>query len=52
MVETWSYFFANQRHDETNMLCDRKYKHEVEENYKVLAAIIGTIIPWESVIAR
>ena len=34
------------------MLCDRKYKHEVEENYKVLAAIIDTIIPWESVTAR
>ena len=25
---------------ETNLLCDRKYNHEVEENHKVLAPII------------
>ena len=26
------------------MLCDRKYKHEVEENRKVLVPIIETIV--------
>ena len=26
------------------MLCDRKYKHEIEENSKVLVPIIDTII--------
>ena len=29
---------------EINLLCDRKYKHEVEENRKVLAPIIDTIV--------
>ena len=29
---------------EINLLCDRKYKHEIEENRKVLAPIIDTII--------
>ena len=29
---------------EINLLCDRKYKHEVEENRKVLAPIIDKII--------
>ena len=29
---------------EINLLCDRKYKHEVEENRKVLAPITDTII--------
>ena len=28
---------------ETNLLCDRKYEHEVEENRKVLAPITDTI---------
>ena len=28
---------------EINLLCDRKYKHEVEENCKILVPIIGTI---------
>ena len=27
-----------------NLLCDRKYKHEVEENRKVLAPITDTIV--------
>ena len=27
-----------------NLLCDRKYKHEVKENLEVLISIIGTII--------
>ena len=29
---------------EINLLCDRKYKHEVEENRKVLVPIIDTIV--------
>ena len=29
---------------EINQLCDRKYKHEVEENRKVLVPIIDTIV--------
>ena len=29
---------------EINLLCDRKYKHDVEENRKVLVPIIDTII--------
>ena len=29
---------------EFNLLCDRKYKHEIEENRKVLALIIDTTI--------
>ena len=29
---------------ENNLLCDRKYKHEIEENRKILAPIIDTII--------
>ena len=29
---------------EINLLCDKKYKHEVEENRKVLAPIIDTIV--------
>ena len=29
---------------EINLLCDRKYKHEVEENRKVLAPITDTIV--------
>ena len=29
---------------EINLLCSKKYKHEVEENHKVLAPIIDTII--------
>ena len=29
---------------EINLLCDKKYKHEVEENRKVLAPITGTIV--------
>ena len=29
---------------EINLLCDRKQKHEVEENCKVLAPIIDTIV--------
>ena len=32
---------------EINLLCDRKYKHEVEENRKVLAPIIVTIVTLE-----
>ena len=27
-----------------NLLCDRKYKHEIEENHKVLVPIIDTIV--------
>ena len=29
---------------EINLLCERKYKHEVEENHQVLAPIIDTIV--------
>ena len=29
---------------EINLLCDRKYKHEVEENRKVLTPIFGTVV--------
>ena len=29
---------------EINLLCDRKYKHEVEENRKILVPIIDTIV--------
>ena len=29
---------------EINLFCDRKYKHEVEENRKVLVSIIDTIV--------
>ena len=29
---------------EINLLCDKKYKHEVEENRKVLALITDTIV--------
>ena len=29
---------------EINLLCDRKHKHEIEENRKVLAPIVDTII--------
>ena len=35
---------------EINLLCDRKYKHEVKENRKVLVPIIDTTVtfPWPS----
>ena len=29
---------------EINLLCDRKYKHEVEENRKILVSINDTIV--------
>ena len=35
--------FKDSSH-EINLLCDRKFKHEVEENRKVLAPIIDTVI--------
>ena len=34
---------------EINLLCDRVYKHEVEENRKVLAPIIDTV---DTIVAR
>ena len=44
---TWSKLEAVH---EINLLCDRKYKHEVKENREVLAPIIETMSYWENLV--